>query len=167
MILHLTILNGTHAGHSVQVAAGTPRTFGRASQSDVVLQDVYLSDVHFALYCDDQGARVRDLQSHNGTFLNNEPTTDAALSSGDRITAGQTLFEVALTASALEAPTAAGTVGERELAGCFVAANNAQALAFLAEYYDLPAPDAAGRACLRGCLVLSVHSPADARRSPA
>lgn len=112
MILHLTILNGTHAGHAVQITAGTPRTFGRAAQSDVVLQDVYLSDVHFALYCDEQGARVRDLQSHNGTFVNNAPVVDATLAAGDRITAGQTVFEVALTAHALEAPAAAGTTGE-------------------------------------------------------
>ena len=113
MILNLTILNGTHAGHSVQVTAGTPRTFGRAAQSDVVLQDVYLSDVHFALYCDEQGARVRDLQSHNGTFVNNAPVADATLSTGDRITAGQTMFEVALTDHALEAPaSAASTTGE-------------------------------------------------------
>lgn len=113
MILHLTILNGTHAGHSVQVTAGTPRTFGRAAQADVVLQDVYLSDVHFALYCDEQGARVRDLQSHNGTFLNNTPVADATLSAGDRISAGQTVFEVALAAHALDAPsTAVTTTGE-------------------------------------------------------
>jgi hypothetical protein len=113
MILNLTILNGTHAGHSVQVTAGTPRTFGRAAQSDVVLQDVYLSDVHFALYCDEQGARVRDLQSHNGTFVNNAPVADATLSTGDRISAGQTMFEVALTDHALEAPaSAASTTGE-------------------------------------------------------
>lgn len=113
MILHLTILNGTHAGHSLQVTAGAPRTFGRAAQSDVVLQDVYLSDVHFALYCDEQGARLRDLQSHNGTFLNGAGVTDATLSQGDRITAGQTVFEVALTSTALEAPTnAVTTTGE-------------------------------------------------------
>ena len=113
MILHLTILNGTHAGHSVQVTAGTPRTFGRAAQADVVLQDVYLSDVHFALYCDEQGARVRDLQSHNGTFVNNAPVTDATLAAGDRISAGQTVFEVAITAHGLEAPASAlSTTGE-------------------------------------------------------
>ncbi|MDB4932906.1 MAG: hypothetical protein JWM10_5390 [Myxococcaceae bacterium] len=113
MILQLTILNGTHAGHAVQVTAGTPRTFGRAAQADVVLQDVYLSDVHFALYCDEQGARVRDLQSHNGTFLNNTAVADATLAAGDRISAGQTVFEVALTDHALDAPTnAVTTTGE-------------------------------------------------------
>ena len=113
MILHLTILNGTHAGHSVQITAGTPRTFGRAAQADVVLQDVYLSDVHFALYCDEQSARLRDLQSHNGTFVNNVAVTDAALAAGDRVTAGQTVFEVAITDHALEAPaSAASTTGE-------------------------------------------------------
>jgi hypothetical protein len=113
MILQLTILNGTHAGHAVQITAGTPRTFGRAAQADVVLQDVYLSDVHFALYCDEQGARVRDLQSHNGTFLNNTAVADATLASGDRIAAGQTLFEVAITAHALDAPASdVTTTGE-------------------------------------------------------
>lgn len=43
----MTILSGPHAGHSVQVPMGTPRTFGRSPQSDVALTDAYLSDVHF------------------------------------------------------------------------------------------------------------------------
>ncbi len=110
MLLTLTILNGVHAGHAVSVAAGTPRTFGRAAQSDVALQDVYLSDVHFAVYCDDAGARVRDLQSHNGTFVNGVAVDDAALGHGDRITAGQTTFEAAFAARAGEAPAGVGAI---------------------------------------------------------
>lgn len=96
MLLSMTILSGPHAGHSVQVPMGTPRTFGRSPQSDVALTDVYLSDVHFAIYCEAQGARVRDLGSHNGTFVNDDPVQDRELRNGDRVTAGQTMFRVDL-----------------------------------------------------------------------
>lgn len=97
MILTLTILSGPHTGHSVSVPMGTPRTFGRDAQSDVVLSDAYLNDTHFAVYCETDGARVRDLASHNGTFVNDAPVQDHPLRHGDRITAGQTLFRVDLT----------------------------------------------------------------------
>lgn len=96
MLLSMTILSGPHAGHSVQVPMGTPRTFGRSPQSDVALTDVYLSDVHFAIYCEAHGARVRDLGSHNGTFVNDEPVQDRELRNGDRVTAGQTMLRVDL-----------------------------------------------------------------------
>ncbi len=106
MILTLTVLNGPHLGHSATIQAGAPRTFGRGVGSDIVVQDQYLSDVHFALYCDSGGARVRDLQSHHGTFVNEQSVQDAVLSHGDRLRAGQTWFEVALSAP-ITAPTTA------------------------------------------------------------
>ncbi len=97
MMLTLTILSGPHAGHSVQVPMGTPRTFGRGAQSDVVLTDAYLNDAHFAVYCEADGARVRDLASQNGTFVNEAPVQDSPLRHGDRVTAGHTQFRVDLT----------------------------------------------------------------------
>ncbi|MEZ4390413.1 MAG: FHA domain-containing protein [Polyangiales bacterium] len=98
MNLTMTILSGPHAGHSVQVPMGTPRTFGRDAQADVVLSDPYLNDAHFAVYCEADGARLRDLASQNGTFVNDEPVQDHPLRDGDRVTAGQTLFRVDLSA---------------------------------------------------------------------
>lgn len=98
MILTLTVLNGPHHGQAATVAAGTPRTFGRGAAADIVVQDDYLSDVHFALYCDEGGARVRDLNSFNGTFVNDASVQDAVLRHGDRVRAGNTWFEVALSA---------------------------------------------------------------------
>ncbi len=97
MMLTLTILSGPHAGHSVPVPMGTPRTFGRGAQSDVVLTDAYLNDAHFAVYCEADGARVRDLASQNGTFVNEAPVQDSPLRHDDRVTAGQTQFRVDLT----------------------------------------------------------------------
>ena len=79
MILTLTVLNGPHLGHSATIQAGAPRTFGRGVGSDIVVQDQYLSDVHFALYCDSGGARVRasyawqSSQDGSGAALVNSP----------------------------------------------------------------------------------------------
>jgi hypothetical protein len=115
MLLSMTILAGPHAGHSVQVPMGTPRTFGRSAQADVVLNDLYLSDVHFAVYCEAQGARVRDLGSHNGTFINDEPVQDRELRNGDRVTAGQTLLRADLVDdSAAVDPRIVGRPGASE-----------------------------------------------------
>lgn len=104
MMLTMTILSGPHAGHSVQVPVGTPRTFGRGHQADVLLTDPYLNDAHFAVYCEADGARIRDLSSQNGTFVNEHPVQDQPLRHGDRVTAGQTHFRVDLTDGAAAEP---------------------------------------------------------------
>lgn len=96
--LNLTILSGPHAGHAVAIPAGAPRTFGRGAPSDLVLDDQYLSDVHFAVWTDGSAAFVRDLQSHNGTWVNQQAVSESALRDGDRVSAGQTVLQVSLVA---------------------------------------------------------------------
>jgi predicted component of type VI protein secretion system len=105
--LNLTILSGPHAGHAVAIPSGAPRTFGRGAPSDLVLDDQYLSDVHFAIWTDGSVALVRDLQSHNGTWLNQQPVTESPLRDGDRVSAGQTVLQVSLVALRRSDPGAA------------------------------------------------------------
>jgi len=52
---------------------GMPLTVGRASNNDVVLQDIQVSKVHALLGEDDQGVWwIRDSNSTNGTFVSEQ-----------------------------------------------------------------------------------------------
>ena len=51
-----------------------------------------MSNVHFALECDGQHCRIRDLKSRFGTQVNQSRVADAMMRNGDRITAGNTNF---------------------------------------------------------------------------
>lgn len=99
MPLILNVLQGPHSGQEIVVhARNSPRTVGRSPVADVPIQDEYMSDVHFAVYFDGSTARVRDLESHDGTYVNNAGTAESALKDGDQIAAGQTFFGVIVEA---------------------------------------------------------------------
>jgi serine phosphatase RsbU (regulator of sigma subunit)/pSer/pThr/pTyr-binding forkhead associated (FHA) protein len=69
-------------------------TLGRSSKNDVTLPDLSLSRRHAELRpSGDGGWLVVDLQSKNGTFLNNaQVTSPTPLSEGDRVVLGDTEF---------------------------------------------------------------------------
>lgn len=94
MNVTLSVLTGPGTGHSVVADSATPRTVGRSHEANLGVEDQYLSDVHFAVWCDGRGAFVRDLESYYGTFLNQQAIRESALRDGDTIQAGQTLFSV-------------------------------------------------------------------------
>ena len=72
MRLRLTFKTGAHRGHVLEFDAPRTLTLGRSSQADVQVYDERISRKHCALRVDQQGVRVKDLGSGNGTFLNGE-----------------------------------------------------------------------------------------------
>jgi len=60
-----------------------PFTVGRAPGLDMIIASPHVSKAHAEIYSDGEALRVRDLGSRNGTFLNREPVSDAALHRGD------------------------------------------------------------------------------------
>ena len=82
-----------------------PITFGRGDDAGVQIKDERMSRQHFAVVPRDGKFFVRDLDSTNGTFLNNTRITEVELQPNDRIRAGQTVvvFE-------LEKPKGVATV---------------------------------------------------------
>ncbi|MBL8603332.1 MAG: FHA domain-containing protein [Myxococcales bacterium] len=90
----LTILTGPGAGHALVADGPAPRTVGRSPEASLTVEDPYLSDVHFAIWCDARGVYARDLESYYGTFVNQQAVREVALRDGDTIQAGQTLFSV-------------------------------------------------------------------------
>ena len=71
-----------------------PITVGRDPACHVVLDDPEVSAVHLEVSSDDNGIRVRDVGSKNGTFVGDVRIHDAHLTSPQRVRAGSSSFEV-------------------------------------------------------------------------
>lgn len=66
---------------------------GRGADADLTFDDVHLSRKHAVLELAGNGFRVRDLDSTNGLQVNDETTSAAQLTHGDRFTIGQMTFQ--------------------------------------------------------------------------
>ena len=97
MELSLVVRTGEDAGRRIPVPSGAPVRVGRTSPSEVrVADDPMLSNLHFSVEYGPDGGRVRDLGSRFGTWLNGVKVIEGTLKDGDEITAGRTVFAVAL-----------------------------------------------------------------------
>ena len=72
-----------------------PFRVGRKSDLELVLTSPHVSKAHAEIYSDGEALRVRDLGSRNGTFLNRQPVSDAALHRGDILHFGDLEFRIA------------------------------------------------------------------------
>jgi len=76
--------------------APLPFRIGRDTQVELVLSSFHVSKRHAEIYADDEGLRVRDLGSRNGTFVNRERVSDAPLCRGDVLHFGDCEFRIAM-----------------------------------------------------------------------
>lgn len=82
---------GHHPGDEYDVGPGA--VIGRGSQVEIQIEDPYASGKHTRLVRQAGVVIVEDLDSTNGTFLNEEPLVGAQpLQLGDRIRIGDTEF---------------------------------------------------------------------------
>lgn len=72
---------------SIQKPAGS-QTIGRATDNDIVIQDVLASRHHAFLIQTPLGTEIRDAHSVNGTFVNGVRVDSAVLHDGDVVTIG-------------------------------------------------------------------------------
>ena len=90
-----------YAGASAGIAApfgGDPVTIGRDPTNDLPIDDPTVSRQHAVIYSNGSVVALRDLQSSNGTYVNNSRiVNDVPLNLGDIISVGNThiVFEVA------------------------------------------------------------------------
>jgi pSer/pThr/pTyr-binding forkhead associated (FHA) protein len=68
---------------------GTIKTIGRASRADFILDVPLVSRLHCRLTVTDDNLEVVDLESTNGTFVNDERVQNARLAHGDRLRIGR------------------------------------------------------------------------------
>jgi hypothetical protein len=105
----LDVLQGPHKGRQFVFDRHDTFIVGRSRFVHCsVPEDSALSRDHFLIEINPPRCEVRDLGSTNGTYVNEERVERLKLNSGDRIAAGQSVFQVRVEAPALlGAPPAA------------------------------------------------------------
>ncbi len=86
-----TALDNTGLAHT----GGEARRIGRIPDNDIVVPHFSVSRHHAELRHVAGGYRIVDLGSHNGTFVNEQRVTAAALAEGDTVGFGDTTFRLA------------------------------------------------------------------------
>ena len=95
MRLILKVRAGSDSGRELVIEQGAPVRVGRKSPAEFVFpQDAGISRLHFAIKCDGDTARILDLNSSNGTWVNGRQVKGAVLKEGDEISAGEVMFTV-------------------------------------------------------------------------
>jgi FHA domain/zinc-ribbon domain len=84
----LVVRHGPNAGSSYRVEADKT-TIGRHPDSDIFLDDITVSRRHVAIERTDNGFRLRDVGSLNGTYVNHERVDEAELHHGDEVQIGK------------------------------------------------------------------------------
>jgi pSer/pThr/pTyr-binding forkhead associated (FHA) protein len=84
----------------IRLPTSAARTVGRATLSDFILDAAMVSKVHCRLITDARGdLTVEDLDSTNGTFVNDRRVRTAPLAAGDRLRVGRVELSVARATS--------------------------------------------------------------------
>ena len=87
----------------------TRLTIGRASANDIFLSDTAVSKRHAALGRIKGRAVVKDLGSHNGTFVNGKRVEKAILSGGDKLQVGKVNLRFVQEEEVYDSSSAEGT----------------------------------------------------------
>lgn len=79
---------------TLRLPAGAIKTVGRGPRADFAFEATLLSRVHCRLTSTTNTLVVEDLESTNGTFINERRVNRAELTEGDRVRLGRVVFEV-------------------------------------------------------------------------
>jgi pSer/pThr/pTyr-binding forkhead associated (FHA) protein len=77
-----------------RVSPGATKTVGRAPRADFILEAALVSRLHCRLEAGPDNLEVVDLESTNGTFVNDQRVERARLASGDRLRIGRVELKV-------------------------------------------------------------------------
>lgn len=92
-IHQLVVIEGLEQGRMIELDTPTV-TLGRLAPSDIVLRDVEISRSHCKIYRDDAALYLSDLNSTNGTFVDDRRvTTPVKLTDGCRVRLGGHLLK--------------------------------------------------------------------------
>lgn len=107
MHVQIEIADGPLAGQRYDLNEGESLSVGRTAKSQCVLAyDSYLSGLHFQIEVDARGCVLRDANSSNGTYVNDERVaSEVELHDGDRVVAGETRFLIRTGAAQLKGRT--------------------------------------------------------------
>ena len=87
----IIVTHGDYKGSEIDLAAGEV-TIGRGSECALTLNDTEVSRLHAKLVPDQGGWKLMDLDSANGTLVNEKPISEAVLKENDVVSIGGTVF---------------------------------------------------------------------------
>tara|TARA_X000000368_G_scaffold399226_1_gene369999 strand:+ start:401 stop:748 length:348 start_codon:yes stop_codon:yes gene_type:complete len=87
----LSLLNNELMSYSWKLT-NKEYSIGRSSSNSVILDDVTVSREHAILTVSDNSANIKDSNSTNGLYVNNEIFQECKLKSGDKIQIGKYLL---------------------------------------------------------------------------
>src|SRR4051812_4486066 len=100
MPITLTVMAGPQSGRRFTFDQHDTFLVGRAPEAHFSLpDDDYFSRMHCLIEVNPPHCRLTDLNSRNGTFVNDARVQTAELKHGDRIRGGRTTFEVSVSAA--------------------------------------------------------------------
>ena len=94
MRFEFVVRSGKEAGRTVVLKTGQTIVLGRLKGCDVVLDDEAASRRHVTITARERLCVVADLQSANGTFVNERRTATTELEKGDKVRIGSTVLEL-------------------------------------------------------------------------
>src|SRR5690348_8036699 len=112
MRFEFVVRSGKEMGRTIAVASGQSITLGRLKGCDVVVDDEAASRRHCTITAREDAVVVADLQSANGTFVNEKRINTVELNKSDKIRIGSTVIELVdeLAASPEREPAARGGI---------------------------------------------------------
>jgi pSer/pThr/pTyr-binding forkhead associated (FHA) protein len=95
------ILRGQPEGEALtfRIRSGAIKTVGRAPRADFIVDGALVSRLHCRLTATNDSLEVQDLESTNGTFVNDRRIERATLANGDRLRVGRFELRVELQPS--------------------------------------------------------------------
>jgi pSer/pThr/pTyr-binding forkhead associated (FHA) protein len=79
-----------------RLQSGAVKTVGRAPRADFIVDAALVSRLHCRLTAGEHALEVVDLESTNGTFVNDKRVEKATLANGDRLRVGRVELTVNL-----------------------------------------------------------------------
>jgi tRNA A-37 threonylcarbamoyl transferase component Bud32 len=103
MFVVLTFAAGPERGECLAVSRGDRLTIGRSSKAGRKIKDTHLSRIHLEVdYSVGDQAKVRDLDSRNGIYINGRKFKERGLGQNDRLLAGQQVWDVSYVSDLTE-----------------------------------------------------------------
>jgi HD-GYP domain-containing protein (c-di-GMP phosphodiesterase class II) len=105
MRFEFIVRSGKEAGRTVAVSTGQTIALGRLKGCDVVVDDEAASRRHCTITAREEVCVVADLQSANGTFVNEKRIATVELRPGDKLRIGSTVIELVEATTQAAAPS--------------------------------------------------------------
>src|SRR5258708_2800959 len=88
----IVVIYGPDLGKRIELGSAAFQ-IGRSARNDLFIDQESVSRSHARITFDGRAHWVQDLQSTNGTFLNDDPVQERVLRDGDQLRIGQTILK--------------------------------------------------------------------------